>query len=437
MAAVELPLDARPQGFRLAHRHFAVLLAAALAVSMAYGVTLPLLPGMLTQRMPNAGFADIARHTGWLTGIYTLALFACSPAWGSLSDRINRRWVVVIGLLGSGVTLWLTEHAATLSGLYLNRIASGVLSAAVLPAVFACVVDASSPGDRPTRFAWITAATALGFLLGPVVGNGAGSLSELSSAYPALGTWVGSPFMLIGGIGVVSSMAVLGLPRCPGRHGEQTAEVAPAPVDLTQIRSALLMTALVVLGITIAEVGLTLLGQGTLALGAKEIAGYFAFCSIVMVVVQMFFYPRLEQRVGRPRVVRLALLGMALGIGSLAWPVGPWVPALAFLLGASGAGILLPALALHVAEAAGNRQGRAMGNQAAAANLGQAAGAAITGVLYARSAASPFIVASIVLAAGALIPLRRPRFLTSINTAVAANPKLNHEPACRERGQKP
>jgi predicted MFS family arabinose efflux permease len=49
-----------------------------------------------------------------------------------------------------------------------------------------------------------------------------------------------------------------------------------------------------------------------------------------------------------------------------------------------------------------------MGSQAAAANLGQAAGAAITGVLYARSTSFPFIVASVVLAAGALISHRQP-----------------------------
>lgn len=408
MAVAELSQGVPPQTFRLVRLHFAVLLAAALAVSMAYGVTLPLLPGMLAQRIPDSGFSDIARHTGWITGIYTLALFACSPAWGTLSDRVNRRWVVVIGLLGSGITLWLTEHTTTLPDLYINRIVSGVLSAAVLPAVFACIVDASPPGDRQMRFAWITAATALGFLLGPVVGNGAGLLADFSNAHPVFGTWIGSPLMLIGGICVVSSMAILGLPRWLGQHKVPTAEAAHAQVDMLRIAPSLLMTAMVVLGITIAEVGLTLLGQSALALNSQKIAGYFAFCSTVMVVVQMCFYPRLEQRLGRQRIASLSFLGMALGIALLAWPVGPWIPGLAFLLGASGVGILLPALTLQVAAAAGSRQGWAMGSQAAAANLGQAAGAAITGVLYARSTSSPFIVASVVLAAGALISHRQP-----------------------------
>lgn len=407
MAAAECSPGVLPQPPGVARLHFAVLLAAALAVSMAYGVTLPLLPQMLAQRMPEGMFADVARHTGWITGIYTLALFICSPAWGSLSDRINRRWVIAIGLLGSGITLWLAEHAATLQALYLNRILSGILSAAVLPAVFACIVDPSSSGERQTRFAWITAATALGFLLGPVVGNGASLLFDLANALPGFGVLIASPFMLVGVICVISAMSVLGLPQWLGEPRTRSGDVIHERPDMSRISPALLMTSFVVLGITMAEVGLTLLGQGVLSLDSKEIAGYFALCGLVMVLMQMFFFPRLERLLGRQRIVSLSFFSMALGVGLLAWPVGRWVLTLAFVLGASGVGVLLPALTFQVAAAAGTRQGWAMGSQAAAANLGQAAGAAITGVLYARWTPSPFITASLVLAAGALLSHRR------------------------------
>lgn len=69
---------------------FAALLAAGMSVSMAYGVTLPLLPG-LVERAGVGSAAHVDGHTGWITGAYTLALFLFAPAWGALADRIDRR----------------------------------------------------------------------------------------------------------------------------------------------------------------------------------------------------------------------------------------------------------------------------------------------------------------------------------------------------------
>lgn len=50
---------------------------------MAYGVTLPLVPG-LVERADVGAVADVGSHTGWITGVYTLALFLFGPAWGRL-----------------------------------------------------------------------------------------------------------------------------------------------------------------------------------------------------------------------------------------------------------------------------------------------------------------------------------------------------------------
>lgn len=390
----------------LGRGHFAILLSAALSVSMAYGVTLPLLPDLLASRIAGGAFADVARHIGWITGIYTLALFICSPAWGALSDVIDRRWVTVIGLAGSGIALWLTEHSPSLLALYINRVLAGMLSAAVLPAVFACVVEGAAPSQRPSRFAWITAATALGFFLGPVVGEQGRWLSTLSSRMPGVGLAVASPFMSIGLICAASAAFVLLLPRRLGGEKAASGESAQAP-DI-RIFPELLMVSLAVLGITIAEVGLTLLGQDVLPLGTQQIAAYFAFCSAVMLLAQVYVHPLLERRFGRKPALGLSFAGMAAGVLLLAWPAGAWAPAMAFLLSGSGIGILLPALSLQIAAMSTHHEGWAMGRLAAAANLGQAIGAAIAGALYARSTYWPFVFGSMALLAGAALSRRQP-----------------------------
>lgn len=358
---------------------FLVLLLTALVVSMAYGVTLPLLPDLLARLLPGPEAAR-ARHAGWLTASYTLALFAFSPAWGVLSDRADRRWIIASGLAGSGIALWITEFASTLPAIYGARIVAGVLSAAVLPAVFAYVVDTTPGARRQRRFAWVASATALGFLMGPVA-------TELPR-------WVKgtlSALQLVALLCAIIAILVLFLPR--SRRVDVPEDQAPAASPHV-IRLSLLLTCIVVFGITIAEVGITLMGL--------RVAVYFALCSGVMVGVQLVAYPRLERWLGEPRLMTVSFGIMAAALAFLAVPVR-WAAAVSFPLAAAGIGVLIPALAVRISAAAGARQGSAMGGQAAAANLGQAAGAAATGMLFASARPAPFLLAAVLLGLGGVL----------------------------------
>lgn len=356
---------------------FFLLLTAALAVTMSYGVTLPVLP-VLLPALDAASPADVSRQAGWLTGVYTAALFVFSPLWGRLSDRVDRRWVISGGLVGSAAALWPVQEVTTLTALYALRIGSGAVSAAVLPAVFAYVVQASVPAQRQRRFAWVASATALGFLLGPVAAE---RLDGFGSEWSGL--------RLVALLCALAAVVVFALPA--GRS-EQAHPGPQEPARAGRILPSLVLTAMVVFGITVAEVGLTL--------ALRDVALYLAICSATMVLVQLWAYPLLERRIGEHRLVTLSFAVMALGVALLARP-GGWSAAAAFLLSGSAIGVLIPALAVRISLVAGERQGSAMGAQAAAANLGQALGAAATGMLFAAAVPLPFLLAAAVLATGA------------------------------------
>jgi len=58
-----------------------------------------------------------------------------------------------------------------------------------------------------------------------------------------------------------------------------------------------------------------------------------------------------------------------------------------------------------------------MGRQAAAGNLGQAGGAALTGVLFSAVAPAPFLLAGAMLAVGAVIAWAKPEGVDGSSSA--------------------
>lgn len=107
------------------------LMLAVFTVSVGYGVVLPLLP-YLIERLPSAGTgpAQVSRHTGLLTGVYTLALFLFAPVWGRTSDRLGRRNVLLAGLFGFGITMVVFSFVESLAAVYTERFLSGMFAAA-------------------------------------------------------------------------------------------------------------------------------------------------------------------------------------------------------------------------------------------------------------------------------------------------------------------
>lgn len=366
---------------------FALLLTTGLSASMSYGVTLPLLPGIV-DAMAGSG-ASVARQTGWLTAAYTVALFAFSPVWGWVSDRIDHRWVMAAGLLGAAASLVALQAATSLQQVYTARILAGAVTAAVLPALLAHVARTTVLAKRQRRFAWVASATALGFLLGPVASSAAALLPRSLSGLE-----------LVGMVCVLAALAAAATRNSPEDSGEIAVTTAAPSPAADGMGLALLLTVAVVFGITVAEVGLTLRGG--------PVAPYFALCSFLMVAMQLAGYPVLERWMGEHRLVIAALFVMAVGIALLALRE-LWAPAAAFALAASALGVLIPALAVRISSAAGQRQGWAMGRQAAASNLGQAGGAAVTGVLFAVATPAPFLLAGSLLAAAAVAAARQRR----------------------------
>ena len=397
MAAASIP--ARSRGRQ--RMNLAIVLAALGAASMSYGVTLPLMPFMLERALGATNAGSVSWHTGMLTGLYTFALFLLSPLWGALADRRGPRAVLAVGLLGAGASLLWLDTVTSLSGLYGVRAFSGVLSSAVLPAGLAFVAETTPPEQRTRNFSIAAAATTVGFLLGPVVGSALASM-VIGQVAPMriVGIFMpDSPFFATGLLCIAIGLVCLMLHR-PTPIAEPSSMTSREGMNLRRIGICLLLTALVVYGISAAEVGVTLLGKAR-SFGPQGVSRLFVVCGVVMIAAQVLGLPKLAGRFDARYVVAAAFAGGALALALLPWARDVAAMSLAFVALGTSIGVLIPVLAVLISEAAGPAQGKAMGWQASAANLGQALASTATGALFVAWQPLPFVAAAALLGAGA------------------------------------
>jgi MFS family permease len=404
----------------------AALMLAVFVVSIGYGVLLPLLP-YLIERLVGAAVeaAQVSRHTGLLTAVYTLSLFVFAPLWGWLSDRRGPRGVLLLGLLGFGITMLVFSFVESLAAVYAERLLSGLFAAAVTPVAAGVIGQfATTEQGRARRLAFVGMASIAGFLLGPMLGVFVTRFAAgfLTRAMPA-GS-VAIPLAATALLAFLTACAVaFAIPSGtgPGRPPEHTG--GAVVMNAWLVPKLLILTFIVSAGIGVFEVGLALRGRQELGLTPYQIALMFTECSLVMFVVQaIVFSPWIK-----PATTRwlLAPALSVLAVGLLLVPRASDFKLMLVVIGAvaASAGILTPILTYWVSAKAGSAQGWELGKQTAATSLGVTTGSAVGGLLF-NAAALPgasFMLAALLAVFGFVVSLKLPHLLVPRDVPLSAS----------------
>jgi MFS family permease len=265
---------------------------------LGFGMVLPLLP-------IYAKTFGVDKH-GWEIGLlmasFSAMTFLFSPLWGRLSDRIGRRPVLMVGLLGSVVFYALFGLATiwqSLAWLFVSRIGAGI-AAATIPTAQAYIADSTTVGTRAKGMALIGAAFGLGFTFGPLLGFAALVFSR-SEADVATSPWPG--FVAAGLSACAFLLAALVLPESlrPGteahRHalfdGRSWADALATP----SIGAILLTSFISVVSFGAYETTLSLLLEDKFGFELPQILLYFAFIGFTLSLAQGLLVRRLAGRI--------------------------------------------------------------------------------------------------------------------------------------------
>ena len=147
-----------------------VLFLVTMIDMIGFGIVIPFLTYLVEDLAASEGITEVGLWVGLLMTSYSAAQFLFSPFWGSVSDRIGRRPVLMVGLVGNTVFFAMFGLANTLLIALAARFMAGVFNGN-LAVARAYIGDVSTPSQLTTRMGIIGAAFGLGFTIGPFIGG--------------------------------------------------------------------------------------------------------------------------------------------------------------------------------------------------------------------------------------------------------------------------
>lgn len=378
------------------HRKNLYILAFSLVVVMlGFGIVIPIMP-FYVERM-GAGGTEL----GLLVASYAVMRLICGPLWGSLSDRVGRKPVMMVGIFGYGITMILFGLATKLWMLFLFRALSGILSSATSPTTMAYIGDSTPEKERGQGMGVLGAAVGVGTIIGPGLG---GLLA---------GENLATPFFIAGGMSFIALLMIwLFLPESLTASARQV-QAEKERLKARQVWQAasgslgslLLMAFLASFGLTafFGIFGLYVLQKYDA--GPDVVGGIMMVFGLVTAVSQGLLTGPITKRWGEKVVIQGSLAATAAGflLVSLASALLTFLIAIGLFTMAIA--LLTPAVSALTSRRTTLEQGLTMGLSNAAQSLGRIAGPLLGGVAFDISLEYPNYLGAIVMGVGFVISL--------------------------------
>lgn len=352
----------------------------------SFGIIIPILPAYL-KSIGQGGTA-----AGLMIAIFAGAQLIMSPIAGKWADKYGRRIMIIAGLSGLALSMFVFYFSDTVGVLYVSRVIGGIGAALLVPAIFAYVADITTMEQRAKGNSFISAAMSLGIVVGPGIG---GFLADFGLKMPLLIS------AIVGVLAVVFSLFVL---KESKPENSTAPEQKPEPMVKEIVQSVkkpyfipLVITLVMSFGLMAYESVLGLFVDNEFGASPQDIAWMITATGIVSVIVQLLVVDWIVRRFGEANVLKLflgvAALGFFLSIVVSSYAFFFVITMIIFL----STSILRPVLTTLISKLAGQEQGFAMGMNNAYMSIGNVLGPLLAGLLYDVHIIYPFVLGLIVL----------------------------------------
>ncbi|MCQ6562755.1 MFS transporter [Paenibacillus mendelii] len=369
-----------------------ILLSNIFIAFLGIGLVIPVMPSFMNI-MHLSG-----KTMGYLVAAFAVAQLLMSPLAGRWVDRFGRKNMITIGLVLFGTSELIFGLGTNVSVLYISRILGGFSAAFIMPAVTAYLADITSIEERPKAMGYMSAAISTGFIIGPGVG---GFIAEYG---------IRMPFFAAAGMAFIAcllSLFILKEPLTKAQLAEFSTNAKQVNFfsDLKRSLNPLYFIAFVIVfvlafGLSAYETVFSLFSDHKFGYTPKEIAAIITISSIFGVVVQIFLFGKMVDKLGEKKVIQLCLIiGAILAVGSTVVS-GFWAVLAVTCFIFLAFDLLRPALTTYLSRTAGKEQGFVAGMNSTYTSLGNIVGPAMGGILFDVNIHYPYLFAAVIMVIG-------------------------------------
>ena len=385
---------------------------------LGFGIVLPLLPFYAQE------FAASAVMIGLLYSVYSFMQLIFSPIWGSWSDRIGRRPIMLMSTAGAVIAYIIFGLAESLSVLFFSRIVAGMMGGNISTAQ-AYIADVTDSENRARGMGLIGAAFGIGFVIGPATATALihPTFHEMvaNAGFVQFSEWMSSNrFALPGFFAAFLSlcsflMVLFKLPETVDTSKPRETVFRRPSVFTPRFwkllseqkgKSARGYLIPLVIGFFLLSFGesslysaFPLFAEGELGMTAEEVGIQFFYIGIIAVVVQGFLIKPLTNIFAEEKLFMVGNVLMVIGLGLI--PLAHNMLTLALFLGimALGKSLNTPTITSLISkEADDDNVGAVMGASQGLSGLGRMIGPTWGGALFAVYFGLPFGATALIVA---------------------------------------
>ena len=377
-------------------KNMVILSFTLVVVTLGFGMVIPIFPFYI-ERLGASG-----SQYGLLIAVYAIMQFLFSPFWGSLSDRVGRKPILLVGIFGGGLTMLMFGLASQLWMLFVARLLSGLLASATMPAAMAYIGDSTSEAERGGGIGKLGAAAGLGLILGPGLG---GWLA---------GESLSTPFFIAAGLSLVSMLLIAAfLPESLPLQDRQQARTRIQMANFKELWQALfgpigallLLAFLVSFAATNFQAIFGLYALEKFGFNPQQIGAILMVTALVSALIQGTLTGPLTRRWHESILIKIFLLTNAGGFLVLLAAYDYPTVLLTTGIYTLAHTLLRPVVQSLTSKRAPAGQGAAMGLNNAFISLGQIAGPLWAGFVFDINVNLPYISGAVILLAGFVISL--------------------------------